>query len=102
MSIEDGPGDTLNPSESLDPDDVKNADGDDVVDAPDQWSEADRFGTTPREEIEGEPLETRVSEEEPEVALEEQPEIPVAVAPDDKLSEDLVDKVVDERGPTTD
>lgn len=102
MSIEDGPGDTLNPSESLDPDDVKNADGDDVMDAPDQWSEADRFGTTPREEIEGEPLETRVAEEEPEVALEEQPEIPVAVAPDDKLSEDLVDKVVDERGPTAD
>ena len=32
MSIEDGPGDTLNPSESVDSEEVRNHDGDNVVD----------------------------------------------------------------------
>jgi hypothetical protein len=43
---ESGPDDTLNVSESTDSDEVRNDDGDIVVDAPDDWSEADRFGTT--------------------------------------------------------
>lgn len=75
MSIEDGPGDTLSPSESLDSDDVRNNDGDDVVDPPDGWSEADKFGTTAREEREGESLDEKLSEEEPDVMLEEQSEV---------------------------
>ena len=37
-----GVGDTLRPMEALDSDEVRNDDGDTVVDPPDQWSEAER------------------------------------------------------------
>jgi hypothetical protein len=99
MSIEDGPGDTLSPSESLDPDDLKNDGDNDVVDPPEHWAEADKFGTTHSEEREGESLDDRVAEEVPDIPLEEQPEVPVAAAPDDQLTEELVDEVVDDQGP---
>ncbi|MFC8529348.1 hypothetical protein [Nocardia sp. NPDC057227] len=66
-STEDGPGDTLSPAESLDSDEVRNDDGDAVVDPPDDWSGANRFGMTAREEREGEPLAQRLAEEEPDV-----------------------------------
>ncbi|MFC9363435.1 hypothetical protein ACFTZB_43585 [Rhodococcus sp. NPDC057014] len=71
MSIEDGPGDTLSPSESVDPDEVRNDDGDETVDPPEGWSAADKFGTTPREEREGESLDDRLAEEEPDVLARE-------------------------------
>jgi hypothetical protein len=64
---EDGPDDTLSPSESTDSDEVRNDDGDIVVDPPDEWSEADRFGMTAREELEGESLDDKLSAEEPDV-----------------------------------
>jgi len=64
---EGGPDDTLNPSESTDSDEVRNDDGDIVVDPPEGWSEADKFGMTPREEQEGESLDDRLAEEEPDV-----------------------------------
>jgi hypothetical protein len=67
---EGGPGDTLNPSEGTDSDEVRNDDGDIVVDPPEGWSEADRFGMTAREEREGEPLDQRLAEEEPDVSAE--------------------------------
>ncbi|QCQ90160.1 hypothetical protein [Rhodococcus sp. SGAir0479] len=67
MGIEEGPDDTLDVSESLDSDEVRNEDGDDVVDPPDHWSEANRFGTTLREAEEGESLDQRLAEEEPDV-----------------------------------
>ncbi|MBP1160204.1 hypothetical protein ABIC28_002320 [Rhodococcus sp. PvR044] len=71
MSTEDGPGQTLNASESLDSDEVRNDDGDDVVDAPDHWSEADRFGTTAAEAAAGETLDERLAEEEPDTPLDD-------------------------------
>jgi hypothetical protein len=58
--------DTLSPSESTDSDEVRNDDGDIVVDPPDDWSEANRFGMTAREEEEGESLEYKLSAEEPD------------------------------------
>jgi hypothetical protein len=61
----------LSPSESLDSDEVRNADGDTVVDPPDAWAEADRFGVTANEQLEGESLESRLAEEEPDVFAEE-------------------------------
>lgn len=64
---EGGPDDTLNASESTDSDEVRNDDGDTVVDPPDDWSEADKFGMTAREEREGESLDDRLAEEEPDV-----------------------------------
>ncbi|OLL19123.1 MULTISPECIES: hypothetical protein [unclassified Rhodococcus (in: high G+C Gram-positive bacteria)] len=100
MSIEDGPGDTLSPSEGLDSDEVRNDDGDEVVDPPEGWSGADRFGTTQREEQEGESLGQRLAEEEPDVAPPEPLERPVAAMPDDELTEDIVDEVYDGGGDT--
>lgn len=67
MSIEDGPDDTLNVSESVDEEEIHEKGSDDVVDPPERWSEADRFGTTPREEREGESLDQKLVEEEPDV-----------------------------------
>lgn len=64
---EGGPGDTLNPSESSDSDEVRNDDGDIVVDPPEGWSEADKAGMTAREAREGESLDDRLAAEEPDV-----------------------------------
>ncbi|MFC7448816.1 hypothetical protein [Rhodococcus daqingensis] len=71
MSTEDGPDQTLSASESVDSDEVRNDDGDDVVDAPEHWSEADRFGTTAAEAARGETLDQRLAEEEPDIPLED-------------------------------
>jgi hypothetical protein len=65
---EGGPGDTLNASESTDSDELRNNDGDIVVDPPEDWSEANRFGMTAREEREGESLDDRLAAEEPDVS----------------------------------
>ncbi|MGB3770334.1 MAG: hypothetical protein WBF79_14630 [Rhodococcus sp. (in: high G+C Gram-positive bacteria)] len=96
MSIEDGPGDTLDQSESLDSDEIGGKDdGDDVVTPPDSWSGADKFGTTEREEHDGESLDQKLAEEEPDIPLEDELEVPVAAAADSDLTEELVDRVVD-------
>jgi hypothetical protein len=58
---DDGPDNTLNPSESLDSDEVRNDDGDTVVDPPEQWIEAE----------EHESLDERLSDEEPDVAADD-------------------------------
>lgn len=71
---EGGPGDTLSGTESLDSDDVRNDDGDIVVDPPDDWSGADKFGMTAREEREGESLDARLDEEEPDVLDDVEPD----------------------------
>ncbi|OBJ02251.1 hypothetical protein [Mycobacterium sp. 1465703.0] len=65
---EGGPGDTLSASEGTDSDELRNDDGDIVVDPPEGWSEANRFGVTAREEREGESLDDRLAAEEPDVA----------------------------------
>jgi hypothetical protein len=81
---EGGPGDTLDPSESTDSDEIHNDDGDVVVDPPEHWSEADKFGMTAREEREGQPLDQRLAAEEPDVLSD------VAAAPtDDDADDDL-------------
>ncbi|MDT5357819.1 MAG: hypothetical protein QOJ56_6351 [Mycobacterium sp.] len=64
---EGGPGDTLNPSESTDSDEVRNDDSDIFVDPPDDWSEADKFGITAREAEEDESLDDKVAAEQPDV-----------------------------------
>jgi hypothetical protein len=64
---------TLSPSESTDSDEVRNQDGDIVVDPPDDWSAANRFGMTEREESEGESLDYKLSAEEPDVVPEPGP-----------------------------
>jgi len=53
----------LMPEEALDSDEVRNADGDQVVDPPDEWIEAG----------EGESLDERLSDELPDVSPEDVP-----------------------------
>ena len=67
--------DTLNPSESTDSDEVRNDDGDIVVDPPDDWSEADKFGMTAREAEEGESLDDKLSAEEPDTLPDAVPRV---------------------------
>lgn len=55
-----GPGDTLSPEESLDSDEVRNDDGDDVVDPPEQWLEA----------RDDESLDERLAAEEPDTTAD--------------------------------
>lgn len=59
-----GPDDTLRPTEALDSDDVRNDDGDEVVDPPDGWSGVDKY----REEPDGESLDEKLAAEEPDTA----------------------------------
>ncbi|MEW5810661.1 MAG: hypothetical protein AB1925_14525 [Actinomycetota bacterium] len=60
-----GPDDTLGPSESLDSDEVRNDDGDAVVDPPDEWIEAE----------DDESLDERLAAEEPDVLPPAEPEV---------------------------
>jgi hypothetical protein len=57
-----GVDDTLRPAEALDPDDVRNEDGDEVVDPPEHWAAADHIA----EEPEGESLDEKLAAEEPD------------------------------------
>lgn len=62
-----GPDDTLSPAESLDSDEVRNDDGDEVVDPPENWIE-------PRED---DSLDERLAAEEPDTSVDSpQPEVP--------------------------
>ena len=62
-----GVGDTLRPSEALDPDDVRNNDGDDVVDPPDGWREADKIGADGEAD---ETLDDKLAAEVPDAAAQ--------------------------------
>jgi hypothetical protein len=62
-----GADDLLSPMEGTDSDDVRNDDGDDVVDPPDRWSGVTKFGMSAQEQAEGESLDQRLAEEVPDV-----------------------------------
>jgi hypothetical protein len=64
-----GPDNTLDPYESTDSDDVRNRDGDENVDPPEGWSEADKWGVTAWEQLHGEPLDMKLAEEEPDFGM---------------------------------
>ena len=64
---EGGVDDTLRPMEALDPDDVRNDDGDEVVDPPERWAAADKVA----EEPDGESLDEKLAAEEPEPSPDE-------------------------------
>lgn len=57
--------DTLRPAEALDSDDVRNKDGDEVVDPPEGWAAADHIA----EELEGESLDEKLAAEEPDTSV---------------------------------
>lgn len=62
-----GAEDMLSPMEATDSDEVRNADGDEVVDPPDDWAAADKFGMSSEEERQGETLDQRLAEEVPDM-----------------------------------
>jgi hypothetical protein len=62
-----GADDLLSPMESTDSDDLKNRDGDEVVDPPEGWSGVTKSGMTADEQAEGQSLDQRLAEEEPDV-----------------------------------
>jgi hypothetical protein len=62
-----GADDMLSPMEATDSDDLRNADGDEVVDPPDGWSGVEKFGMSGEEQREGAPLDMRLAEEIPDV-----------------------------------
>ncbi|MCV7369528.1 hypothetical protein CRI77_08930 [Mycolicibacterium duvalii] len=62
-----GADDMLSPMESTDPDDIRNADGDEVVDPPEDWSGVDKTGMSAEEQRQGETLDERLAEEVPDV-----------------------------------
>jgi hypothetical protein len=66
------------------------------VEPPERWAEADRFGVTAREQAEGEPLDDRLAEEEPDVQPEEPLERELL---DDSVDEQPEDDFVDEAPP---
>lgn len=78
-----GADDMLSPMEATDSDEVHNADGDEVVDAPDDWTGADKFGMSAEEERQGETLDQRLAEEEPDVTVNEIDPHPAGGAPED-------------------
>ncbi|CAN3129404.1 hypothetical protein ACNUDN_15870 [Mycobacterium sp. smrl_JER01] len=63
-----GADDMLSPMEATDSDELRNSDGDEVVDPPESWSAADRYGVSSEEERLGETLDQRLAEEVPDVA----------------------------------
>jgi hypothetical protein len=58
--------------EQLDEDELAADPLEEGMDPPDHWSAADRYATPPREQREGEPVERRLAEEEPDIVPEGQ------------------------------
>ncbi|WP_245757650.1 hypothetical protein [Amycolatopsis xylanica] len=82
----------MNTTEALDEDELRVDPLEAGVEPPEHYSAADRFGTTAAETREGESLERRLSEEEPDVSGDEVPETPLAIAPADQL-DDSIDEI---------
>jgi hypothetical protein len=82
---------SLSPSESLDEDELRVDPLEEGVEPPEHWSAADRFGTTPSEMREGEPIEQRLAEEEPDAGPDPVPERPLAATPAAELDESIED-----------
>ena len=85
----------LDPSEALDEDELRVDPLEAGVEPPEHWSAADRFGTTPREAREGEPMDQRLAEEVPDTEPEPVPERPLAATPADQLDETVEDAPAD-------
>ncbi|MBI3224677.1 MAG: hypothetical protein HYZ39_06430 [Mycolicibacterium cosmeticum] len=66
MPADDPEDATLPPDEATDSDEMRNADGDEVVDPPDDWQGADRFGMSTAEAAQGESLDDKLSAEIPD------------------------------------
>ncbi|MCR6484748.1 hypothetical protein M8542_18125 [Amycolatopsis sp. OK19-0408] len=82
---------SLTPSEALDEDELRVDPLEEGVEPPEHWSAASRYGTTPREVREGEPMAQRLAEEVPDTEPEPVPERPLAATPAAELDETVED-----------
>lgn len=80
-----GPGDTLSPMEALDSDEIRNDDGDNVVDPPDQWIEVDRSDSLDEKLAAEVPDEAGAAALDP--AVEDAPAGAVEPRPEDELDD---------------
>ncbi len=96
-SVETDPA-ALNSAEDLDEDRMRLDPLEEGMDPPEHWSEADRYGMTPFEQRQGEPLEERVRQEQPDVQEADVPERPVAATPVSEL-DGTVDDVTEDAEP---
>lgn len=84
-------------AEDLDEDRIGKDPVEEGVDPPDDWSEADRYGVTAREQAEDRPLSDRLAEETPDQQPDPDPEQSIGATPDDQL-----DQTIDEAPPMDD
>ena len=84
----------LRPSESLDQDELGSAAAETGMDPPEDWSGADRYGTTAGEESADRPLDARLDEERPDVPSTDVPARPVAATPLDELDDSIDEEIV--------
>jgi hypothetical protein len=93
-----GVDDTLRPTEALDADEVRNKDGDEVVDPPDDWAASDHVAEQP----DGESLDEKLAAEEPEptTAGGSSVDDDTALLPDDEVDRIDPEKPGRERGQT--
>jgi hypothetical protein len=82
---------SLSPSEALDEDELRVDPLEEGIEPPEHWSAANRYGTTPREIREGEPMDQRLAEEVPDAEPEPVPERPLAATPAAELDETIED-----------
>lgn len=84
----------LEPSESVDSDELGERTGDTIAEPPERWLGADRVGTTAGEEREGESLDERLAEERPDVQPVEQPARPSANTAPENLDQTVDDVMI--------
>lgn len=65
------------------------------MEPPERWSAADKFGNTPAEQREGESLDDRLREEQPDVDEPEPPNRPISATPAVELDETIDDVEAD-------
>lgn len=85
--------DVLTQSEALDEDDMGVDPLEGGMDPAEDWSAANRYGTTATEQATDRPLTERLEEERPDVRTESVPDRPVAATPLEELDESVDDEV---------
>jgi hypothetical protein len=86
--------DVLTQSETLDEDDMGVDPLEGGMDPAEDWSAANRYGTTAAEQATDRPLAERLDEESPDVPIEPAPDRPVAVTPLEELDESIDDELI--------
>ncbi|MPY77319.1 MAG: hypothetical protein GEV04_02270 [Actinophytocola sp.] len=89
----------LNSSEDLDEDRLKVDPLETGVEPPERWSAAERHGRTPFEEEQGESLDERVRQEQPDTEVAEPPDPPISATPASELDASMDDPAVDPEEP---